>query len=223
LTDWLRDPFRAAEAIGLAKAVDAGRIAAELADQSGIDWHGANRRFLGQRVTAAPRDWRDTPFIDDSEGGSESRRPASRVSPVVFIPLPDPRGFKVEAFPGPSATQGGRVEHLPDHIHVREPGRPDVKISTDTWRPIKGSPAPSRAVQKWLNDMSEESKQYIRGSQRDIYNTGRISGRSNLSGAKAAIVGPTKPGANPAFRDQEARTAPPARIILRNARGSGQD
>lgn len=220
----LYDPFRASEAIGLAKAVGTGRVSQADADSSGIDWRQANAAFLSQGE-AAPWDESqrlplDVEYYDDSLAHPRQGAGGLIVTEVKQIGLPEPQPWQVHAFPGPkAAAPPGRAEHDPPHIHIRQKGQPEYRVSTDTWQPLPGSPPLNKGVRRWLDGLTDHTKSYLRDAQRDIFNTGDISGRTNMKGATSAINGPNKKGQNPVSRAGEARTPAIIRGPMRSARG----
>ncbi len=102
---------------------------------------------------------------------------------------------KVKAYPGPDVTPY-RAEHGPPHVHLQTKGvKTDVKVSTETWTPLKGERTLTSPEKAMLKDMTPLDKEYIAGAQKDIFKTGKIGPDSNMLGSVAATdrsVGKTK-------------------------------
>lgn len=222
MTDQFRDPFRAAEALGLAMAVRKGRVSPTVADGRTLPWRQAGNVFLSHQPDV------EATVHSSSGAGIGSVRdifdeePAF-VHPVVLIKPVETRGrpVRVDAFPGPEAAGPGsrQIEHGPPHIHIEDREGNKARVSTETLEPIRGSRPLSPVMQKWLNSLKDNAKLYYQMQQDSIFKTGQPSGAANLQGVRAISEGATKEDAGTikARNARAAKTHPAVREAMRRA------
>ncbi|MDB5839219.1 MAG: hypothetical protein JWQ23_1171, partial [Herminiimonas sp.] len=105
--------------------------------------------------------------------------PISYTDPLGLVKIYEGNGVSMHSYPGPQAGGNEHARHGPGenyHIHVKDSAGREVRISTETWKPLTPEDQRiydrSKAMQNACQNLTESEKKFFDRINRQIFHRG---------------------------------------------------